>query len=133
MLQTILLDIYKTIIAALCGEKTNQQISTRLGNETASTKSWRAIVHCSAKTSDKSIKSKYSGIKACQEANMVAGVSACRYGCLGYGDCVKVCSYDAITIEEGLAVVNYYKCVGCGACVKSTTKALVSMMSLILS
>ncbi|MEW6713223.1 MAG: RnfABCDGE type electron transport complex subunit B, partial [Candidatus Riflebacteria bacterium] len=41
----------------------------------------------------------------------------CKVGCIGCGLCKKVCAYDAITIENNLARIDYQKCVQCGACV----------------
>ncbi|MGM0600514.1 MAG: RnfABCDGE type electron transport complex subunit B [Candidatus Rifleibacteriota bacterium] len=42
---------------------------------------------------------------------------ACKVGCIGCGLCKRVCAYDAITIEDNLAKIDYSKCVQCGACV----------------
>lgn len=42
---------------------------------------------------------------------------ACRAGCLGCGSCVKICPTGAITMEDGLAVVDPTACTGCGQCV----------------
>ncbi|MCF7956977.1 MAG: 4Fe-4S dicluster domain-containing protein, partial [Phycisphaerae bacterium] len=50
------------------------------------------------------------------------------YGCMGYGDCVKVCDFDAIDVIDGLATVNYEKCVGCGACVAACPRQLIELM-----
>lgn len=34
------------------------------------------------------------------------GPKSCNYGCLGFGSCVKVCSNNAISIVNGVAVVD---------------------------
>ena len=36
--------------------------------------------------------------------------------CEGCGDCVDVCPTEAITLEDGKAVVNEEECADCGAC-----------------
>ena len=46
---------------------------------------------------------------------MMAAI-ACRYGCFGFGSCVAACKFDAIHVENGVAVVDKEKCTNCGAC-----------------
>lgn len=37
--------------------------------------------------------------------------------CIGCGQCEAVCPFDAIRVEDGIAVIDYDKCTGCGKCV----------------
>ncbi|MCS7228155.1 MAG: RnfABCDGE type electron transport complex subunit B, partial [Endomicrobia bacterium] len=70
----------------------------------------------------------YFGIKRCDIVNkFYNGQKMCKYGCLGFGDCVDVCPFDAIYINSsGVAEVDLLKCTGCGLCVKGCpTKAIV--------
>ena len=39
--------------------------------------------------------------------------------CVGCGNCLKACAYDAITVVDKLAVIDIDKCVLCGACVQA--------------
>jgi electron transfer flavoprotein alpha subunit len=39
--------------------------------------------------------------------------------CIGCGACLRACAYDAITLEDKLAVIDVDKCVLCGACVQA--------------
>ena len=110
------------------GEETVRQIAAALGIAAAASAPVRAIVHCSAKTGDKINSTDYHGIKSCGEAQMVVGAMGCPYGCMGYGDCSDVCEFDAIDIIDGLAVVDYNKCVGCGACVKACPRQLIELL-----
>ena len=42
----------------------------------------------------------YLGEATCSAANVISGVQGCTYGCLGLGDCVTACDYDAIHMIE---------------------------------
>lgn len=41
---------------------------------------------------------------------------ACSAGCIGCKLCMKSCDYDAITVENNLAYIDYSKCTNCGKC-----------------
>lgn len=88
----------------------------------------RPIVHCRAHTGDKEFYAEYTGIGSCTAANTVTNVQACRFGCLGYGDCVASCKFDALHIVDGLATVDYDKCTGCSACSKACPRDLIEMV-----
>ena len=88
----------------------------------------RPIVHCRATTGDKTFYAEYQGIPTCTSANTLVNVQACKFGCLGFGDCVSACKFDAITIADGLAIVDYEKCTGCGACSKACPRNLIEMV-----
>ena len=95
-----------------------------------------ALVRCSgARTYDKDgnltrgakIKAEYEGFKDCLSASKVGGNGpvACKYGCLGFGSCVKACKYGAISVNDGVAVVDEDLCVGCMACANACPRNLI--------
>lgn len=88
----------------------------------------RPIIHCRAKRSDKTVFGQYQGIPTCTAANALANVQACKFGCLGFGDCIMACQFDALEMVEGLATVDYEKCTGCGACSKTCPRNLIEMV-----
>jgi len=74
-------------------------------------------------------KYRYVGIKSCSAADALGGGSkACNYGCLGFGDCVKVCPFNAIDLVNGIAVVDENKCTGCTLCVSACPKGIIQMV-----
>ena len=89
----------------------------------------RPIVHCRAHTDDKTYYAKYQGIPTCISANALPNVQACKFGCLGFGDCVSACKFDALHVVDDLATVDYEKCTGCGACSKACPRNLIEMVS----
>ena len=56
------------------------------------------------------------------------GKTSCGFGCLGYGNCVKVCPFDAIHIINGIAKVDQEKCKSCGKCVAECPKHLIEII-----
>ncbi len=99
-----------------------------MGIEVGETAPLRPVVHCAADFSMRLQRQEYRGEQTCASANLVAGVQGCVYGCLGLGDCVRACDYDAIDMVDGLAVVNYETCIGCSACAKVCPRNIITMV-----
>ena len=88
----------------------------------------RPIIHCNAYTEDKTYLAKYLGIPTCISASALPDVQACKFGCLGFGDCVSACKFDALHVIDGLATVNYKNCTGCTACATACPRNLIEMV-----
>jgi Na+-translocating ferredoxin:NAD+ oxidoreductase subunit B len=109
------------------GESCAQAVAQIMGVEVGESLPWRPIVHCSAHIDDRLKRSRYIGDMTCMAANLVTNVQGCTFGCLGFGDCAKACNFDALHVIDGLATVDYNKCVGCGACAKVCPRNIVSL------
>lgn len=88
----------------------------------------RPIIHCRSHVADRAFYAKYDGIPSCTAANALANVQACKWGCLGFGDCVKACKFNALHVVDGLSTVDYEKCTGCTACAKACPRNLIEMV-----
>ena len=94
-----------------------------------------ALVRCSGyrgvdaegKEKGAKMKGEYEGFQDCLAASKVGGNGplACKFGCLGYGNCVKACKYDAIHIVDGVAKVDPEMCKGCMACAAACPRNLI--------
>ena len=99
------------------GAAAAEKIAKVLGVEVAEGERNVAHVKCNGGCNAKD-NFEYRGVKDCLAATKVCGgdAKACRYGCFGFGSCVAACKFDAIHVENGVAVVDKEKCTNCGAC-----------------
>lgn len=75
-------------------------------------------------------KFEYESIKTCHALNIIFDTNyECIYGCLGKGDCVRVCPVKAIQMKDnGLPEINFEKCIGCGRCVEICPKKIIKLI-----
>jgi Na+-translocating ferredoxin:NAD+ oxidoreductase RNF subunit RnfB len=110
------------------GEDVVKKLSALLGVEEGRLVTKHAVIHCRGDNSVRQKKTDYQGIYTCAAARrLFGGESSCAYGCLGYGDCQKVCPSGAICVENGLARINPALCSGCGICAKACPNKLISV------
>ena len=78
-----------------------------------------AVLACQGSKDHAKSKGNYTGVETCRSALLSTnGVKACEWACQGFGDCVRVCLFDAIHMEDdGLPHVDEAKCTGCGMCI----------------
>lgn len=89
-----------------------------------------AVVRCSNNCDTRDQKNIYDGVRSCAvEAALYQGESDCIYGCLGCGDCVEQCRFDAISLdpEFGLPVVDFDKCTACDACAAACPRDIIEI------
>ncbi len=91
-----------------------------------------SVRHCGGGTNAKR-KFAYSGVDSCNAvARLGGGDLMCPAGCFGYGDCVKECPFDAMSMDErGLPVIDLAKCTGCGICIAECPRSKTGLLELI--
>ena len=105
-------------------------IASYLGKAAAEKQPEVATVRCGGTCAKRPRTNAYDGAKSCAvAASLYVGETGCAYGCLGYGDCVAACAFDAIRMnpETGLPEVDPDKCTACGACVKACPKKVIEL------
>ncbi len=105
------------------------QAAEILGKEITEADPLIAVVRCNGTCENRPKINKYDGAGTCAiAAATYGGDTGCSFGCLGEGDCVAACDFDAIHMDvtTGLPVVND-KCVACGACVDACPKNIIEL------
>ena len=112
------------------GTDVTEEISRILGIDAGDTTKLVARILCNGGIAEAARKSAdYIGPKSCAvEAIVSGGDKLCLYGCLGGGDCVNACQFDAIYINgNGLPEVIEELCTGCGLCAKACPRGVIEI------
>ena len=120
-----------TALCAPGGNDAAKAIADVLGVAAGEVAPSAAVVLCKGHKGNASEKYIYQGVDSCKMATQLyGGPKDCTYGCVGLGDCVAACPYDAIHICDGVARVNPLLCRASTMCVKTCPKGLIEMMPL---
>lgn len=112
------------------GQPVMARVAAILGLEAASAVPKVAVVRCNGSCEHRPRTTWYDGVSSCAVANATyGGETDCTFGCLGCGDCVDACQFDAIHInpETGLPEVDENACTACGACVKACPRRIIEL------
>ena len=111
------------------GQELVEKLSEILGIKAEVAVATTASVMCGGTYTSCNLKFDYSGVGDCTAAaNLFGGPSACTYGCLGLGNCVRVCPFNAIVIIDGLARIVESNCKSCEKCVAACPKNIIEMV-----
>ena len=112
------------------GAEAAAKIASIMGKEAKPGIRMTAFVRCAGTCDRTQNNYEYYGVRDCAVMGFVpsGGPKSCAYGCLGYGNCVKACKFDAIHVIDGIAVVDKEKCKACGACVAQCPKRLIELV-----
>jgi len=111
------------------GNPVAEQVADIMGVNATNVDRNVATVLCQGDCNKAKEKYKYEGIQDCRAANILQGGSkACSFGCLGCGTCKDVCAFGAITMIDGVAVIDKDKCTACMKCIEACPKAIIELV-----
>lgn len=115
----------------LIGVENVSEIAILMGSEAGTAEPLKSYNNCDGgnRATDRFI---YNGLNTCSAvASLYGGKRDCTVGCLGLGDCVRACGFDAIHLgPNGYPVVDREKCVGCGACEAACPKSILEVRTM---
>lgn len=113
------------------GKETAEKCAALLGAGDVQVEYKTALVRCMGSYDNTGDKMLYDGIESCSAASfLLGGITSCRYGCMGMGDCVRACEYGAVSVCNGVAKIDPCKCKGCSKCVEACPKGMIKFVPL---
>lgn len=112
------------------GADTMAEVAAILGQKLEEKKRQIAVLLCNGTCEHRPKTNIYDGAASCSVASLTyGGDTGCEYGCLGMGECVDACHFNAMYMDKktGLPVVIEDNCVACNACVEACPKDLLEL------
>ena len=112
------------------GAEVMKTVAAYLGKAAPEKEPQVATVRCGGSCEKRPRINAYDGVTSCAvAASLYGGETGCTYGCLGYGDCVTVCNFDAIAINprNEASRGRFRQMYACGACVKACPKSIIEL------
>ena len=111
------------------GNDVMKAVAEVLGKEVAEKDPTVAVMRCQGGCDVRPKTTEYRGPRSCAISAMIySGETDCQYGCLGDGDCVIACKFEAMYMDDtGLPVIITDKCTSCGACVVACPRDIIEM------
>lgn len=112
------------------GNEVMATVAGILGKEASEVDPLVAVLRCNGSFEHRPRTNVYDGVQNCTIVhNLYTGDTDCPYGCLGYGECVDACNFDAMYMDEktGLPVIIDENCIACGACVEACPRDILEL------
>lgn len=107
------------------------KVAELTGKKAAATEPHYAHLKCRGTQTAAVAAMNYQGVPDCAAAKLIqGGPKACKFGCIGFGNCVRACPFGALSMgEDGLPVVDKDICTGCGKCVSTCPQHIMELVT----
>ncbi|MFO7933311.1 MAG: Fe-S cluster domain-containing protein [Bacteroidales bacterium] len=122
--------LWDNLYCPVGGNETMMEAASILGRKAEEKAPQVAVVRCNGTPEFRPRSNEYDGAPTCAIAHrLYTGEGGCPNGCLGLGDCVEACNFDAIHMnpETGLPEVVDDKCTACNACVEACPRDIIEL------
>ena len=123
-------DTFEGLNCPVGGAEVMAKAAKILGKEALAVEPKVAVLLCNGTPEQRPHTTHYDGVPDCRIAHsLYLGETDCSFGCMGYGDCERACTFDALHIDPvtHLPVIIDDKCTSCGACVKACPRHLIEL------
>ena len=107
------------------------KVAELTGKKAEATEPKYAHLKCRGTKTAAIMAAEYQGVPDCAAAKLVqGGPKGCKYGCIGFGNCVRACPFGALSMgADGLPIVDKEVCTGCGKCVSTCPQSILALQS----
>jgi len=110
------------------GQEVATELAAILGVSAGTVARRIARLHCRGTNEAALSRGMYLGVTTCLASHIIGGNKQCSFGCMGFGDCVRSCQFDALRMDsDGLPVVDEENCTACGKCVDACPRNLFQL------
>jgi Na+-translocating ferredoxin:NAD+ oxidoreductase RNF subunit RnfB len=123
-------DSLHNLVCTVGGKNTMEEIAYILGKTASPVIQTVAVIRCGGSCDFRPRTNKFDGISSCAVAhNLYGGETGCTWGCLGFGDCVTSCKFNAMVLNPKtlLPEIDESKCTSCNACIKACPKVIIEL------
>jgi len=126
-------DSLHNMVCTVGGKAVMEDVAAILGKTASPVIPTVAVVRCGGSCELRPRINQFNGASSCAIVhNLYGGDTGCSWGCIGLGDCVEPCKFDAIKLNPKtlLPEINDLKCTSCNACVTACPKGIIELRNL---
>ena len=120
------------VAANLCtvgGAETAAKVAELAGKDVLVSEPMVCFRRCSREEGNVQPRYNYIGASTCASVALLEGGSyMCSWACLGYGDCLRACPFDAMYVKDNMVEIIRSKCVSCGMCIKACPRSILQLI-----